>query len=127
MVVVSTDANPLKKYKGEMAKAKKLILDGVQDHMVSHIAGKDTARQMWEALATLYKGSSEQQKMYFKEKLRCTRMQKGDKIDPFLKRIQEVQDRLTSVGSRPQPTEFVRLALNSTSEDWQVFAQSILG
>lgn len=60
VVVVPADADPLKKYKKEMARARRLILDGVRDHVVSHIAGKDTAQQMWEALATLYKGSSEQ-------------------------------------------------------------------
>jgi len=34
-----------------MACAKRLILDGVRDHIVSHIAGKDTAKEMWDALA----------------------------------------------------------------------------
>lgn len=77
VVVVPVDANSLKRYNAEMAKTKRIILDGVRDHVVSHIAGKDTARQMWEALATLYEGSSEQQKMYLEEKLRCMRMQKG--------------------------------------------------
>ena len=37
-----------KKYKKEMEKAKRLILDGVRDHVVSHMGGEDTARQMWE-------------------------------------------------------------------------------
>ena len=60
VVAVLADPGSLKKYKVEMVKAKRLILDGVRDHIVCHIAGKDTAQQMWEALATLYKGSSEQ-------------------------------------------------------------------
>ena len=54
MVAVPTDPDPLKKYTADMAKAKRLLLDGVKDHIVSHIASKDTTRQMWEALATLY-------------------------------------------------------------------------
>lgn len=45
VVDVHTDANVLKDYKKEMAKAKRLILDGVRDHVVSYIAGKDTARR----------------------------------------------------------------------------------
>ena len=36
-----------------MAKAKRLLLDGVKNHIVSHIASKDTARQIREALASL--------------------------------------------------------------------------
>lgn len=53
VVVVPANANPLKKYKKEMVRAKRFILDGVRDHVVSHIAGKHTTRQMWEALAML--------------------------------------------------------------------------
>ena len=34
VVVVPADADPLKKYRAEMAKAKRMILDGVKDHMV---------------------------------------------------------------------------------------------
>lgn len=44
VVVVPHDADQHKEYKKEMARAKWLILDGVQDHIVSHIAGKDTAK-----------------------------------------------------------------------------------
>jgi len=44
VVVVPADADPLKKYKAEMGKTKRIILDGVRDHVVSYIAGKDTAQ-----------------------------------------------------------------------------------
>lgn len=54
VVAVPADADLLNKYMEEMARAKRFILDGVRDHVLSHIAGKDIARQMWEALATLY-------------------------------------------------------------------------
>jgi len=53
-----------------MAKAKRLILNKVRDHVVCHIVGKDIARQMWDALATLYQGSSEHRKMYLEETMR---------------------------------------------------------
>lgn len=66
VVAVSTDPGQLKAYKKEMAKAKRLILDGFRDHVVSHIAGKDIGKQLWDALATLYQGSFEQRKMYWR-------------------------------------------------------------
>ena len=68
MVVVPVDENPLKAYKKDIVKAKHLILDGVRDHVLCHIAGKGTAKEMWDALEMLYQGSSEQQKMYLQEK-----------------------------------------------------------
>jgi len=33
-----------------------MILDGVKDHVVPHIAEKNTSREMWEALTTLVLG-----------------------------------------------------------------------
>lgn len=42
VVVVHVDANPLKKYKDDMVKTKRIVLDGVRDHVVSHIARKNT-------------------------------------------------------------------------------------
>ena len=121
------DSYPLKAYKKDMAKAKRLILDGVRDHVVCHITGKGTAKEMWDALETLYQGFSEQRKMYLQEKMRSTRMQKGEHIDPFLAKLQESRDQLTTVGSTPQGIEMVRLALNSILDEWKVFVQSILG
>lgn len=47
-----------------------MILDGVKDHVFYHIASKGTAKEMWDALSTLYQGSFEQQKMYLEKKLR---------------------------------------------------------
>lgn len=55
------------------------------------------------------------------------RMQKGEHINSFLNKLQETRDELAVVGSTPQGSEMVRLALNSVSEEWQVFVQSILG
>jgi len=37
VVVVPAHLDPLKKYKGEMAKTKRMILDGMKDHVVRHI------------------------------------------------------------------------------------------
>ena len=104
-----------------MAKAKRLIVDGVRDHIVSHISSKGTTKEMWNALATLYQGSSEQQKMFLEEKMRTTRMQKGERIDPFLSKLQVNGDQLAVIGAAPKAIEMDRLALNSVYKDNQVF------
>lgn len=65
--------------------------------------------------------------MYLDLKMRSMQMQKGEHIDSFLTMLQEIRDLLAAVGSTPQPAEMVKLTLNSVSEEWQVFVQSILG
>ena len=42
VVAVPADANPLKKYRAKMAKAKRMILDGVKDHVVCHVVSRET-------------------------------------------------------------------------------------
>jgi len=59
VVVEPMDPDPLKKYKGEMEKAKRMILDGVKDHAIFHISRKGIAKEMWDSLSMLYQGSSE--------------------------------------------------------------------
>jgi len=114
VVEVPQDADQLKEYMKEMARAKRLILDGVWDHIVSHLANKGTSREITVALSTLYQGTSEQWKMFLEENLRCIRMQKGEHIDPFLTRIQKVRDQLAVVGAAPQPSKLVQLALTTS-------------
>ena len=53
-VVVSDDVDPLKKYEEAQSKAKHLIMDGIKDHVIPHIAEKNTTREMWTALTTMY-------------------------------------------------------------------------
>lgn len=77
----------LKENQREMAKVKWLIPNGVRYHIVSHISGKDIAKQVCDALAQLYQVTSEKRKMFLEEKLRCIRMHKGEGIDPFLTKI----------------------------------------
>lgn len=87
VVAVPQGVDQLKEYRKEMAKVKRLILDGVRDHIVSHTSRKGTAKEMWDALDQLYQNASEQWKMFMQEKLRSIKMQKGEGIDPFLTRI----------------------------------------
>jgi len=56
-VVVSIDVDPLKKYEEAQEKAKCMILDGVKDHVIPHIAEKDTSREMWEAFDNFVQGN----------------------------------------------------------------------
>jgi len=70
IVVIPTNNDQKKKYKAKQGKVKRFKLDEVREHVV--LQGKDTAREIWELLSSLYEGSSEQQKMYLEQKLQCT-------------------------------------------------------
>ena len=48
-------------------------------------------------------------------------------VNSYLQRLQGTRDQLATVGSTPQSTAMVRIALNRVWDEWQVFVQSILG
>ena len=56
-VVVPVDPDANEKYEDAQVKAKCMILDGVKDHVIPHIAEKNTTSGMWQTLTTLYQGS----------------------------------------------------------------------
>jgi hypothetical protein len=35
-------------------KARRILVDGVKDHIIPHFSSKKTAKDMWEALVKLY-------------------------------------------------------------------------
>ena len=53
-IAIPVDPDNNDKYEEAMARAKSIILDKFKDHVVLHIAEKDTANAMWEALTKLY-------------------------------------------------------------------------
>jgi hypothetical protein len=37
------------------ARAHRILLDGVKDHLIPHLAEKKTTKEMWDALTKLYR------------------------------------------------------------------------
>jgi len=73
-VAIPVDPTDNEKYKDAMANAKCIILDGVKDHVVQHIAKKNMTKEMWDTLMTLYQGTSVQRKMLLENQLRSYQM-----------------------------------------------------
>lgn len=59
-------------------------MDGVKDHLISHIDEKSTAKEMWDTLKKLYEAKNENRIMALKDKLHVTRMVKGESVASYL-------------------------------------------
>lgn len=66
-VTIPTDATQLATYKKKNSKARRLILDGIKDHVIPHVRRKDNAFEMWEALTNLYHSFNVIWKMVLKD------------------------------------------------------------
>ena len=101
-------------------------MDGVKDHIIPHLSGKKTTREMWEALAKLYQSDSQSRKMLLREKLRSTKMAKGESVVTYLTKFTQIQDELAAVGETMDETELVRTALNDFTKQWEVFVHGVV-
>jgi hypothetical protein len=87
-----THATKLVIHNQKDVKVRRIILDEVNDHLIPHLLGKKTARDMWEALHSSFQSKNENHKMVLREKLRDTKMTGSDTVMTHLTRIRQVGD-----------------------------------
>ena len=61
-----TDATQLVEWKKCVARARRILLEGVRDHIVSSLHGKETPFSMWKTLKYLYQNNNDQRKLALK-------------------------------------------------------------
>ena len=119
-VAAPIDSTELPKWKKVDSKAMLIMLDGVKDHIVPHLSGKKTALEMWKALKGLYKSKNKNLKMVLQERLRSTKMAKGEGVVPYFTRVTQIKDQFGAVGSKTEDEELVQIALNGFSKPWDL-------
>ena len=123
----STNAQELVEWKKCVAKARWIILEGVQDHIVSSLHGKDTPFSMWKTLKDLYQNNNNQWKMMLKDKLQKIKCEKGDTISTYLNKLTTCRDELGSVGIMIVDDDMVSLALLGLPKSWHSYQDSVNG
>ena len=59
VLVPTADPIALDLHQVKEAKAERIILDGVKDHLISHLAEKKTVKETWDAPKKLFKAKNE--------------------------------------------------------------------
>ena len=80
----AADAQLLDAWQKKVAKVRRILLEGVRDHIVSSLHGKETPYAMWKALTDLFQSSNGHRNLALKDKLRKIKMEKGDTIQKYL-------------------------------------------
>jgi hypothetical protein len=127
VVAPTTDPIALDLHEVKEAKAQRIILDGVKDHLIPHLAKKNIDKEMWDALKNLFEVKNENRKMALKAKLHDTKMGKEESVSSYLTWVAQVRDELATVGEVTSDSELVRIALNGFTKDWEVFVKCVVG
>ena len=107
----TSDAKDIAEWRKCVAKVRRIILEGVRDHIVLNIHGKETPFAMWKALMDLFQNSSDHKKLVLKDKLKKINMNKGDSIPKYLTKFTHCRDELGSVGIIVSKDDLVSLTL----------------
>jgi hypothetical protein len=121
------DTANLDAWKKKVAKARRILLEGVRDHIVSSLHGKTTPHAMWKVLTDLFQNNSDHRKLALKDKLGKIKVEKGDTIPKYLMKFFQCRDELGSVGITIVVDDLVSLALLGLPKSWHSYQDSING
>ena len=111
-------------WRNNVAKARRILLEGVWYYIVSSIHGKETPYAMWKALKNIFQRNSDQKKLELKDKLKKIKMEKGNPIQKYLTKLTQCWDELGSVGITVADDDLVSLeilGLPKNSHSYQDF------
>jgi hypothetical protein len=125
--VPKPDTANIDAWKKKVAKVRRILLEGVRDHIVSNLHGKSTPYAMWKALTDLFQKSSDHRKLALKDKLRKIKMDKGDSIPKYLTNFLQCRDELGSVGIIVDDDDLLSLVLLGLPKSWHSYQDSVNG
>ena len=73
----SSDVAALDAWQKKIAKCRRIMLEGVKDHIVSSLHGKASTFLIWKALTDLFQSKSDLRKLALKDKLRNIKWRKA--------------------------------------------------
>jgi hypothetical protein len=125
----TTPADPqqLAQHSQKDAKAKRIVLEGVKDHIIPHLEGKKTTKDMWTANIGLYQGMSEARKLVLRDKLRNIKMANSESMVSNLTRFTQVKDELAGVGETVLDKGVVSFAILGFPKSWENFIDAVNG
>lgn len=120
-IVPPTNLEQLAQHNKNDSKVRRIILEGIGDHIIPHLHEKKIAYEMLKAILDLYKGSSDARKLALNENLRGIWMSKGEPIITYLSKFTHVRDELSGVGEMVAKKSLVNLALLGLRKYWYSF------
>ena len=88
----------LNKWEKDNARAMKLIVDGVKDHLLPIIFELDTAHEMLQTLEEMFEINNTTRILNLKDSLSNIKMNKGETVISYFMRINELRDQLSKNG-----------------------------
>ena len=110
-----------------MAKARRILLEGVRHHIVSSLHWKEAPHEMWKTLKDLYHNSSGEGNLALKDKLQKIKCERDETISMYLTKLITCRDEFASLGVLTSNEHMVSLALRGLPKSWHSYQDSVNG
>ena len=117
----AANAQELVEWKKFLVRVRRILLEGVRDHIVSSLHGKETPFSLWKTLKDLYKKNNDQRKLALKDKLQKIKCEKGNTISTYLNKLTTCRDDIGSLGITTADDDMVSIALLSLPKSWHSY------
>jgi len=107
------------------ARARRILVDSVRDHLVPQISQKKTTKKMFKTLKRLFEHYIINVTLPLRNQLSNMKMSKSEPIASYFMRIIELMDKLRSSGEPIDDKELIMTTLNGLPTSWESFIQTI--
>ena len=109
------------------ARARRILVDSVKDHLVPRISKKTTARKMLRDLRKLFQDSNINHALALRNQLSNLKMSRSESVISYFMRISELKNQLSTIGDPVSDKELVMNTFNGLPPSWEAFIQSLFG
>eukprot|EP00253_Pinus_taeda_P027737 PITA_27737 len=111
--------------KGEV-KAKKIIRDSIDKHLVAYVSKLNTSKEIYNRLVSLFKVSDANQVLFLKNKIKEIEKGKDENMQSYFLRITKIKNDLLSIGEVIPDRELTITTLGGLPSKWYVFRTTLL-
>eukprot|EP00253_Pinus_taeda_P027685 PITA_27685 len=113
------------KWKNGEVKAKKIIRDSIDKHLVAYISKLDTSKEIYDRLVILFKVNDANQVLFLRNKLREIKKGKDESMQAYFLRITKIK-KISYLLGRLTDREMALTTLGGLPSEWSVFKTSLL-
>ena len=126
-VPILDDANQLAAWRKNDVKARKILMDSVKNHLVSHLSKSKTAKKMFDSLRKLFEQDSASRSIALRTQLHTIKMNRSESVASYFMRITDLRDQLGEIGEIVPDREPSTYVPRGLPDSWESFIQSVCG
>jgi hypothetical protein len=113
------------KYKKNLVKEKRIIVESIKDHFIPHVSSLKTPNKMFDSLSRLYKGKNTNWKITLRIQLKNLKMQSLETIESYFKMVYQIKEHIEAIGDTIKEVEFIMNTSNGLPRSFESFIYGI--